>query len=335
MMEFFDPAPDTKVAQEEFQRLLGYPRGWVMEGRAHELAEWSREWYAANGRPWIQVRQKDQLLLTAVCAGRELEEYAEQLWREEKPDEYFFLEVFGSAMVEHLLAGAGHRLAAWASSQSLSLLPQYSPGYGGCDIAEQPRLLEQLQPCALEALPSGALRPKKSQLAVFPLTTRDVRQPATPCETCALKTCDFRRPTYVTSTKALAKWVRERLVVKRAGDGSIQARFRFDGTTCSNMGRPLAFDYDVTLGPAAMDYPILAQQCTPADSGHTSMCGYTEGLMQAIAAEKPLAGRPVGEVLDWKRPVCSTGCYCDAAARDHKWGMVLETIHYALARLPK
>ena len=173
------------------------------------------------------------------------------------------------------------------------------------------------------------------QLAVFPLTTRDVRQPAAPCETCALKTCDFRRPTYVTSTKALAKWARERLVVKRAGDGSIQARFRFDGTTCSNMGRPLAFDYEVTLGPAAMDYPILAQQCTPADSGHTSMCGYTEGLMQAIAAEKPLAGRPVGEVLDWKRPVCSTGCYCDAAARDHKWGMVLETIHYALARLPK
>jgi len=29
--------------------------------------------------------------------------------------------------------------------------------------------------------------------------------------------------------------------------------------------------------------------------------------------------------------VSSTGCYCDEASRAHKWGLVLETIHYALA----
>ena len=283
MMELFDPAPDTNVTQEEFQRLLGYPRGWVMEGRARELAEWSRGWYAANGRPWIRVRQKDQLLLTAVSAGPELERYAEQLWHEEKPDEYFFLEVLGSALVEHLLAGAGIRLRGWAATQKLSLLPHYSPGYGNCDVSEQPLLLEMLQPCGLEALPSGALRPKKSQIAVFQLTARDIQPPTVPCETCALKSCDFRRPTYATSTKALAKWSRERLVVSRGGDGSIQARFRFDGTTCSNMGRPLSFHYDVTLGPASAGYPILAQECTPADSGHTFMCSYNDGLMQSIA----------------------------------------------------
>jgi hypothetical protein len=335
MMEFFDPAPDITVAQEEFQRLLGYPRGWVMDGRAAELGEWTRRWYAANGHPWIQVRQKDELLLTAVSAGPELEEHAERLWREEKPDEYFFLEVFGSAVVEHLLAMVGKRLAAWAETQHLSVLPPYSPGYGGCDIAEQPRLLQLLQPCSLQALPSGALQPKKSQISVFQLTTRAVKLPSVPCETCSLKSCDFRRPTYATSTKALAKWSRERLVVNPGENDTIQARFRFDGTTCSNMGRPLAFVYDAKLGPAGAGYPILEQHCAPADSGHTLMCSYSEGLMKSIAAEKPLSGRALDEIFDWKRPACSTGCYCDTAARDHKWGMVLETIHYALTNSRK
>jgi hypothetical protein len=162
-----------------------------------------------------------------------------------------------------------------------------------------------------------------------------VQLPAVACETCSLRSCDFRRPTYATSTKALAKWSRERLVVKRGGDGSVEARFRFDGTTCSNMGRPLAFHYDVTLGPADAGHPILAQECTPADSGHTLMCSYSDSLMQAITGDKPLAGRPIEEVLHWKRAACSTGCYCEPAARDHKWGMVLETIHYALAHSPK
>jgi hypothetical protein len=28
----------------------------------------------------------------------------------------------------------------------------------------------------------------------------------------------------------------------------------------------------------------------------------------------------------------SAGCYCEPESRLHKWGLVLETIHYALAR---
>ena len=41
-------------------------------------------------------------ILVAAGAGPEAEETPDRLWREEKPDEYFFLEVFGSAVVEHL-----------------------------------------------------------------------------------------------------------------------------------------------------------------------------------------------------------------------------------------
>ena len=114
--------------------------------------------------------------------------------------------------------------------------------------------------------------------------------------------------------------------------------FRYDGTTCTNMGRPLAFQYNVKLGRAQEGYPIREQQCAPApgDTGHTSMCQYhrqRRPLMAAIDSEKPLHGTAA-------RMPCShggarqsrAGCYCDPASREHKWGLVLETIHYALAQ---
>jgi hypothetical protein len=64
------------------------------------------------------------------------------------------------------------------------------------------------------------------------------------------------------------------------------------------------------------------------------MCGYTreaDALIGATAGERPLAGRPLGDVLSWQRSASAAGCYCEPASREHKWGLVLETIHYALA----
>jgi hypothetical protein len=53
-------------------------------------------------------------------------------------------------------------------------------------------------------------------------------------------------------------------------------------------------------------------------------------LLAAIGGEKPMLGQPLESVLAWPRPANQAGCYCDAASREHKWGLVLETIHYAL-----
>src|ERR1700744_1274464 len=50
---------DVNVSPEEYVRLLGYPRGWELEGRALELANWARAWYAENGRPWFYARQAE------------------------------------------------------------------------------------------------------------------------------------------------------------------------------------------------------------------------------------------------------------------------------------
>lgn len=393
---------EVPVLREEYVRLLGYPRGWILEGRPRELAEWARDWYSRNGRPWFYARQAESLviasesicidgvrftskrlqraleqagahsvLLVAVSAGPEVEEEARGRWESERPDEYFFLEIYGSGVVEHLTALAGSRLCDWAEQNGMAVLPHSSPGYPEWDVAEQPRLLELIRqtrrevlPGDVESLDSGMLRPKKSQLAVFGLTrhTERVRRltELNACESCSFGPCAYRRAPYrrpprswgepvpamgvldpdaqySVNRKALQRWAGERLRMRTRADGSIDAVFRYDGTTCTNMGRPLVFDYHVTLGPRAEGYPIRKQGCAPAegDTGYTYMCQYqedSEGLMAAIEREKPLGGEPLHAVLGWQREPGAAGCFCTAASRDHKWGLVLETIHYALAQ---
>jgi hypothetical protein len=398
-LELADSFPEVDVLDPEYRRLLGYPHGAVLSQRAQELAGWARAWYRANGQPWVYAREAAELELTgdaiqlegapfhsrrlralleqaaasgavlvAASAGSALELEAQRLWREEKPDEYFFLEVFGSAVVERLVTMAGAGLCGWADTRGMAVLPHDSPGYPDWDIGEQARLLDLLRqgggrplPGELETLDSGALRPKKSQLAVFGLTTHTDRvrrlTELSPCENCSYMPCQFRRapfvrgtdaapieavrfvtrngaPGYSTNRKALRRWAAERLTITYRDDGTSDARFRYQGTTCTNMGRPLEFDYQVSLGRREEGYPILAARCAPApgDTGHTFMCQYdAEGkLLAAVDAEKPLLGRPLHEVLRWHRPPDAAGCYCEPASRQHKWGLVLETIHYAL-----
>jgi hypothetical protein len=142
---------------------------------------------------------------------------------------------------------------------------------------------------------------------------------------------------YSVSEKALAKWSDERTQLVERKDRTIEALFRFEGTTCSNLGYPLRFDYRVVLDSPENDYRILDATCgpSPGDEGYTLMCKYlkdADGLMSAIETEKPLLGKPLDDVFGWDRKFSPTGCYCDTAGRAHKWGLALEVIHFALVR---
>jgi hypothetical protein len=413
MIALADVRPAVRVDPAEYTRLLGYPRGHRLEGRAAELAAEAEAWYAEHGRPWIFAREAATLaldadgvridgrrfasarlrqslvdagahsgVLVAVGAGPELEAEAARRWLDEKPDEYFFLEVYGSAVVEHLVTQAGAQLCGWAEAQGLAVLPHDSPGYPEWDIAEQAALHELLTasavplPGALEVLESGALRPKKSLIAVFGLTRHVDRlahlRDLVPCERCAFAPCQYRRApyrrgalrstarafdepagaeaadepgldraaAYTVNARALRRWAAERLTLTPRADGFTDALFRYEGTTCSNMGHPLRFEYHVRLGPRQDGYRIAGQRCVPAadDTGHTKMCNYQgmgDTLMELVEADAPLAGQPLNAVIGWTRASSVAGCYCDDASRVHKWGLVLETIHYALARAPR
>lgn len=233
MREWIEVQPEVDVPTAAYQRLLGHPPGYPLEGRSRELADWARAWYASHGRPWVYAREMEvaptdgtsvdiggetfhsealsrrferaavhRAVLAAVSAGPEIEREAQKLWREEKPDEYYFLEVLGSVVTEQLTATLGERLCSWAEARGTAVLQHYSPGYPGWDIAEQSRLLGLLKgggefPGGLEALESGALRPKKSQLAVFGVTqnTDNVQRltDMVACESCSLPACQYRR----------------------------------------------------------------------------------------------------------------------------------------------
>jgi hypothetical protein len=238
MFSLIETNPRVEVEEPEYQRLLGYPKNRLLEGRARELANDAEAWYSKHGRPWICAREIASLelksgkaclggiefssrrlreilfeagahstLLVAVSAGKECEERARQLWNEDKPDEYFFLETYGSAVVEQLITVASSRICAWADENKMAALPHFSPGYSGWDIAEQMPLWRLFEksfdrkfPGELEVLDSGMLRPKKSLLAVIGLT-RDLEkarrfQKLIPCENCSLPDCRYRRAPY-------------------------------------------------------------------------------------------------------------------------------------------
>lgn len=237
MSQLLKSQPKVEVADSEYKRLLGYPPQHQMTDRAAELAVWARAWYETHGNPWVYARLAEEIavdsqgvvidgepffsahlrkiwqqtgvhtaVVAAVTAGRECELHARRLWEEGKPDEYFFLEIYGSAVVESLITDVGAQLCAWAIGHDITALPHYSPGYGEWDVSEQNALLRVLN-CGtgllggrIDVLESGMLRPKKSLLAVFGLT-RHMDKVAKlsniiPCECCSLGGCQYRRAPY-------------------------------------------------------------------------------------------------------------------------------------------
>ncbi|MEW5799172.1 MAG: hypothetical protein AB1728_09220 [Bacteroidota bacterium] len=41
------------------------------------------------------------------------------------------------------------------------------------------------------------------------------------------------------------------------------------------------------------------------------------------------------DILYWKREYNPAACYCQPSSREHKWGLVLEVLHFALVRYVK
>jgi len=410
MIEFLDRTPDINVLESEYKRLLGYPEDYSVNDRVREIMEKTRQWYSKHGKPWMYVRQvesfeikKDHFLIngkefisnrvsaqmseseghsvvaSVVSAGKNCEERARQLWQEEKPDEYFFMEVYASAVVEHLISIAAGEICSWADRNSMAVLPRYSPGYPEWEIGEQQKLFDVIVqnknynfPEEIHVMHTGMLNPKKSLLSIYGLTCHlDKVQRTTnliPCENCSMANCQYRRSSYKKSSlqienverlrsnvqdesdttlilnakysfshKALEKWSKERLRLQFNDDHSIDAIFRYEGTTCSNMGHALEFDYHIKIESVETNYKIIEATCHPAseDVGYTFMCRYIENLisiMKDIADEAPLLGKSLNEVLLWEREYNPSACYCRPASREHKWGLVFEVLHYALVQ---
>lgn len=189
------------VAEETFKRFLRCPPRFPFDGPLGENARWARQWFAAHGRPWFgaleleaEVRPDHGLrvdgidmgtptlaarfsgvasvVLAAVSAGPEAEAEATARWQADEPDRYFFIDSYASAVVSELLREVTRRIEVWAGARTV--LPLHCPGFRGWPVTDTVPLVDLLRrraalPGRLEALSSGMLSPKKSQLALLGL----------------------------------------------------------------------------------------------------------------------------------------------------------------------
>ncbi len=280
-------------------------------------------------------------VVTVLSAGEEVDQEIDRLWKEERPDEAMFLNACAIAFVEHLRDDGQRRLAEFYASEGLRVLPHYSPGYEGWQLEDQKELWAALEdPGPVRVLESGGLQPAKSTLALFGVT----RQPL-PDEQGALfwdrlvRRADIThgKPEYAFAKRTLEKWRSKRLSLTGLSAGRIRATFRTSGSTCANMGLPLAFDYHVELQRQEFGgYRIETCRCEPApgETNHRSTCLFLTNPAAFEAGMKespPLGGKLLDEALHWNPDVSPAGCLCLGSSRDHKWKVVFQTIHHALA----
>lgn len=153
----------------------------------------------------LRATRGHAVVALAVSAGREVAAEVARLWSGERPDEAYFLDRFATAVTEALVPWATGELCRLASGSGETLLPPRSPGCGRFEIGDQQCVVRLLGAAPvgdgrfrlgpIELLPTGALAPPQSLVAVLGVT----RQPltaATPedlCRSCDLDPCSFRR----------------------------------------------------------------------------------------------------------------------------------------------
>jgi hypothetical protein len=192
-------------------------------------------------------------------------------------------------------------------------------------------------------LPSGGLKPAKSTLAVFAVACAGREEVAEDYwqdlyrELSLNKNVDNEAASYAFSFNVLEGWKKKRLELSEDGD-ELQAVFRFDGSTCTNLGLPLRFEYRVELSREKTGgYRMERFACKPhpEDTGHKGMCSYladAEAILEKIGQPPALPGRSLEKVLKWTPPSSPAGCLCSQSSRDHKWRIVLQTLHYSLLK---
>lgn len=225
------------VPDLEYRRLLGLPRQRASDDccapQVWERVAAARDWYAAQGRPFValrriaigsvdagsirvatgevlasrqfatrlQVARATELAVILVSAGPEVVAVIERRWREGRPDEAWCLDRFAAAVAERLLRDVAALSGVTRAVPQEHWLPHLSPGCADWDLADQHRLMGLLAADRdvaaigpVRLLESGALSPRHSLLAARGIARR---RPATrlaqACRACDLDPCHYRR----------------------------------------------------------------------------------------------------------------------------------------------
>lgn len=295
----------------------------------------------------LRTAKAHALVVTGITAGAKVDSLIDELWKTDHPDEAMFLNAYSIAIVEHLRWRIGVHLRDAYQAQGQVLLPHYSPGYDGWSLSDQAQLHTILRSqdngskMPIDLMSSGGLRPSKSQLAINGLTRNtdaNIRSEQYWNSMSMTEVAAPDTPSYAFPEKTLALWRDRRLTLTALSERELHARFRMEGSTCNNMGIPLSFDFDVLLFREPLQgYRIGSASCQPSGNhtGYQSMCAYLDNpdrCMNQLGTHRPLVGCLLKDVLSWNPQVSPAGCLCTRANQDHKWRIVLQTIHFAVER---
>lgn len=137
---------------------------------------------------------------------------------------------------------------------------------------------------------------------------------------------------YSVAIKALRKWARECVSLNWGADGSVDAAFRFSGSTCTNLGYPIELSFKASL---SSDLRIRSMEIVPfeGDEGWQRMCVYksdTDNFVASLQQYQPLIGCSLEEAARWEPRIEVSGCLCSRENQNHKWRNALQAIHYAM-----
>jgi hypothetical protein len=159
------------------------------------------------------------VLVLAVSAGREVAAEIARAWTEDRPDEAYFLDRFAAAVAEALVRAATGDECRALSRRGETIREPHSPGCSDFAIADQHRLMallggepsteERVALGPIELLPSGALDPPHSLLAVAGVTREPLAATTREalCRSCALDPCPYRRSPARESARAAERAV--------------------------------------------------------------------------------------------------------------------------------
>ncbi|MBF0280018.1 MAG: hypothetical protein HQM13_19630 [SAR324 cluster bacterium] len=136
--------------------------------------------------------------------------------------------------------------------------------------------------------------------------------------------------------KALVKWAKENVILDHFQDGSIEAQFRFVGSTCGFTGHSIDFEFRVKLSSLSDGRRVTKTSCRPSanDRGAVQMCAYithSDQFLKSINAYHPRLGETLDACILWAPEIIPAGCLCNEQALNHKWRNAYQTIHYAIS----
>ena len=129
-----------------------------------------------------------------VCtAGKEIEDYSNELLRKGDLLEGYILDIIGSEVAEAATDSLQNRIESLMQSNGLRITNRYSPGYCGWDVSEQHKVFKFFPEsfCGVTLSESAFMSPVKSVSGIIGIG-KNVRKESYSCNICDQRDCVYR-----------------------------------------------------------------------------------------------------------------------------------------------